>query len=119
MKTKHTQGQWIKGTNTAKRDWMKIYSEGKLIAEVKELSKKGERKATDFEEEGANAQLIMYAPELLQMVKSLKDCIKRLTNDTEMSQYDIDCEAEWIGEAHELLHKINPNYYQNANQQGT
>ena len=115
MKTKHTQGQWIKGTNTAKRDWMKIYAQGKLIAEVKELSKKGERKATDVEQEGANAHLIMYAPELLQMVKSLKDCIKRLTSDEEMSQFDMDAEAEWIGDAHELLYKINPDYYQNAN----
>jgi len=116
MKVKHTTGQWIKGTNNATRDWMKIYSEGKLIAEVKELSKKGERKATDFEQEGANAQLIMYAPELLQMVKDLKDCIKRLTSDEEMSQFDMDAEAQWIGDAHELLYKINPDYYRNANQ---
>lgn len=116
MKTKHTQGQWIKGTNTSSRDWMKIYAEGKLIAEVKELSKKGERKATDFEEEGANAHLIAHAPELLQMVKDLKDCIKRLTSDTELSQFDMDLEAEWIGDAHELLYKINPDYYRNANQ---
>ena len=116
MKTKHTQGQWIKGTNTSSRDWMKIYADGKLIAEVKELSKKGERKASDFEEEGANAQLIMYAPQLLQMVKDLKDCIGRLTSDTEMSQNDKDVEAEWVGDAHELLYKINPDYYRNANQ---
>lgn len=116
METKHTKGQWIKGTKTSKRDWMKIYSNGKLIAEVKELSKKGERKATDFEEENANAHLIAHAPELLQMVKDLKDCIHRLTSDIEMSQNDIDTEAEWIGDAHELLYKINPNYYQNANQ---
>jgi len=116
MKTKHTGGQWIKGTNTSSRDWMRIYSEGKLIAEVKELSKKGERKATDFEEEGANAHLIMYAPELLQMVYDLKNCIKRLTSDAEMSQFDRDAEAEWIGDAHELLYKVNPDYYKNANQ---
>jgi hypothetical protein len=116
MKVKHTTGQWIKGTNNATRDWMKIYSEGKLIAEVKELSKKGERKATDFEQEGANAHLIAHAPELLQMVKDLKDCIKRLTSDEEMSQFDMDAEAQWIGDAHELLYKINPDYYRNANQ---
>ena len=116
MKTKHTQGQWIKGTNTFTRDWMKIYCNNKLIAEVKELNKKGERKATDFEQEGANAHLIAHAPELLQMVKDLKDCIERLTSDTEISQNDMDVEAEWIGDAHELLYKINPDYYRNANQ---
>ena len=116
MKTLHTKGQWIKGTKTSSRDWMKIYANGKLIAEVKELSKKGERKATDFEQEGANAHLIAHAPELLQMVKYLKDCIERLTSDTELSQSDMGVEAEWIGDARELLYKINPDYYQNANQ---
>ena len=116
MKTKHTQGQWIKGTNTSSRDWMKIYAQGKLIAEVKELSKKGERKATDFEQEGANAHLIMHAPELLQMVKTLKDCIKELTSDIAISQFDIDAGTECMSDAHELLHKINPDYYLNANQ---
>ena len=116
MKTKHTQGQWIKGTNTSSRDWMKIYADGKLIAEVKELSKKGERKASDFEEEGANVHLIAHAPELLQMVKNLKDCIKRLTSNAALSQFDMDVEAEWVGDAHELLYKINPDYYRNANQ---
>lgn len=115
MKTKHTAGQWVKGTNTAKRDWMQIRCEGKIIAQVKELSKKGERKAKDLEEEGANAQLIMYAPDLLQMVYDLKNCIKRLTDDAEMSQFDRDAEAQWIGEAHELLQAVNPDYYNNAN----
>jgi hypothetical protein len=116
MKTKHTPGQWVKGTNTSKRDWMQIRCNGKIIADVKELSKKGERKAIDLEEEGANAQLIMYAPELLQMVYDLKKCIERLTNDNlELHQEDKDKEAQWIGEAHELLHAINPDYYTNAN----
>ena len=115
MKTKHTQGQWIKGTNTSKRDWMQIWCNGKKIADVKELSKKGERKATDFDEEGANAQLIMYAPELLQMVNNLKKCIQRLTSDN-LTQLDRDKEAQWEGEAHELLYRINPDYYTNANQ---
>jgi hypothetical protein len=50
------------------------------------------------------------------MVKDLKDCIKRLTSDEEMSQFDMDAEAQWIGDAHELLYKINPDYYRNANQ---
>lgn len=116
MTTKHTAGQWVKGTNTAKRDWMQIFCNGKMIAEVKELSKKGQRKATDFEEEGANCHLIAHAPELLQMVYDLKNCIKRLTSDTELSQFDKDTEAQWEGEAHELLTRINPNYYKNANE---
>jgi len=67
---KHTKGTWVKGTNTAKKDWMKVYCNNKLIAEVKELSKKGERKATDFEEEAANLALIAAAPELLDALKA-------------------------------------------------
>lgn len=43
------------------------------------------------------------------MVKSLKECIQRLTSD-HLSQFDRDLEAYWIGEAHELLIGINPNY---------
>ena len=116
MNTKHTQGQWVKGTNTAKRDWMQIRCNGKIIAEIKELSKKGERKAKDFEEEGANAQLIMYAPELLQMVYNLKKCIERLTSDDlELHKEDKDKESQYVAEAHELLYVINPDYYTNAN----
>ena len=34
MKTKHTQGQWVKGTNTSNRDWMQIRCNGKIIADV-------------------------------------------------------------------------------------
>ena len=94
---------------------MLIKCNNKIIAEAKALSKRGERKATDFEEEGANVHLIAHAPELLQMVWQLKNCIGRLTEDTEMSQFDKDREAQWIGEAHELLYKINPGYYRNAN----
>lgn len=62
----------------------------------------------------ANAQLIAAAPELLQMVYDLKQCIKRLTQDG-LSQFDRDTEAQWIGEAHELLNNVNPDYYSNAN----
>jgi hypothetical protein len=47
--------------------------------------------------------------ELFEMVKSLKDCIQRLTSD-HISQEDKDKEAQWIGETHELLIGINPNY---------
>lgn len=62
----------------------------------------------------ANAKLIAAAPELLEMVYNLKQCIKRLTADN-LSQYDRDTEAQWEGEAHELLTRINPDYYNNAN----
>ena len=70
---KHTKGTWVKGTNTAKKDWMKVYCNNKLIAEVKELSKKGERKATDFDEEAANIALIAAAPELLEILIELME----------------------------------------------
>lgn len=53
--------------------------------------------------------------ELFQMVRDLKDCIKRLSQD-DVSQFDRDKEAQWEGEAHELLSRINPNYYRNANE---
>ena len=53
--------------------------------------------------------------ELFQMVKDLKSCIKRLAQDG-ISQFERDTEAQWEGEAHELLSRINPNYYRNANE---
>lgn len=53
--------------------------------------------------------------ELFQMVKDLKNCINRLSQDG-LSQFDRDREAQWEGEAHELLSRINPNYYKNANE---
>ncbi len=68
------------------------------------------------EEDAANAALIAAAPELFQMVKDLKACIKRLTSDEPLSQYNKDTEAQWEGEAHELLTRINRNYYKNANE---
>jgi hypothetical protein len=73
---------------------------------------------TDKEVSKANAELIVKAVnnhnELFQMVKDLKNCIKRLAYD-DVSQFDRDNLAQWEGEAHELLVRINPNYYQNAN----
>lgn len=67
-------------------------------------------------EDTANAELIAASPELFQMVRDLKDCIRRLTSDEALTQYDKDTEAQWEGEAHELLTRINPNYYKNANE---
>ena len=55
-----------------------------------------------------------YNKDLFNMVNDLKKSIERLTSE-KISQFDIDKEAYWIGEAHELLNKINPNYYTNAN----
>ncbi len=67
----------------------------------------------------ANAAFIVTAcnnyEALFQMVRDLKNCVQRLTQDN-VSQYDRDTEAQWEGEAHELLTRINPNYYKNANE---
>lgn len=49
------------------------------------------------------------------MVYDLKKCIERLTSDNNLTQEDKDKEAQWTGEAHELLNVINPDYYDNAN----
>lgn len=61
-----------------------------------------------------NKKLKEINGELFQMVKDLKGCINRLTEDG-LKQIDRDHEAQWIGEANDLIVKINPNYYQNAN----
>lgn len=75
-----------------------------------------------YEEVEANAALIASAPqlkkeneELFEMVRQLKNCINRLSQDG-LTQHERDIEAQWEGEAHELLTRINPNYYRNANQ---
>lgn len=73
MENKYSKGQWVKGTNTSKRDWMQIYCDGKMIAEVTELSKKGQRKASDFDEEAANCQLIAAAPDMLSVLREAVD----------------------------------------------
>lgn len=109
MNNKHTPGTW----NVSKtiNDYA-IYSsqnDSKDIAAVYQYSR-----SIAPEEAEANAKLIAAAPELLEMVYNLKQCIKRLTADN-LSQYDRDTEAQWEGEAHELLTRINPDYYNNAN----
>lgn len=53
--------------------------------------------------------------DLFDMVRNLKKVINRLSQDG-LSQHDRDNLAHWEGEAHELLLKINPNYYKNANE---
>lgn len=113
MLTKHTKGQWyVSGgdkyaTIESRNMDEKIVVTYPTIATVNSTF-------INVEEFRSNAKLISHAPELLQMVSDLKDCIKRLTND-DISQFDRDKEAYWIGEAHELLTKVNPDYYKNAN----
>lgn len=114
MKTNHTTGEWTQGTNTNSEEWMKIFCNNKVVAVINTINKKGQRQQGDFEEENANTKLIAASPQLMQMVYDLKNCIKRLTEDG-ISQEDRDKEAQWIGEAHELLYKINNDYYNNAN----
>lgn len=120
MKTLHTQGEWYICDQTEtqifiaskERNARTEQGKGSYVCHIKQ-----EREHFGInEQDKANAQLIAAAPELLQMVYDLKKCIERLTRD-EMSQEDRDKEAQWIGEAHELLQKINPNYYYNANEQ--
>ena len=52
-----------------------------------------------------NAKLCSKSPELLQMVNDLKSCIERLAKD-DVSQFERDLEANWIGEANELITEI-------------
>lgn len=110
MNNKHTPGKWeskqSRGNNIY--EYKVISPNLKTICEMEADSK------ADIEQVKANAQLIAAAPELLQMVYDLKQCIKRLTQDG-LSQFDRDTEAQWIGEAHELLNNVNPDYYSNAN----
>ena len=115
MNTKHTPGPWKArtfnyphGAETRIEPEDSIYTVATIFIssiapeEVRETDK-------------ANVRLITAAPELLQMVYDLKKCIKRLTEDN-LLQFQKDAEAEWIGEAHELLMKVEPDYYRNANQ---
>lgn len=109
MNTKHTPGEWH--TSKTINDFS-IYSDketSKDIALVFQYSR-----SIPEEEAKANAELIAAAPELLQMVYDLKQAVKRLSQD-DLTQFDRDREAQIEGEAHELLYKINPDYYNNAN----
>lgn len=98
MNTKHTAGTWH-----AKDGQIYPTETGKTLALIPYYDK-------DNREQEANLKLIAAAPELLQMVYDLKKCIERLTSDEALTQYDKDKEAQWIGEAHELLHTVNPDY---------
>jgi len=99
MNTKHTSGTWH-----AKDGQIYLTETGRTLALITHYDQYDE-------EQEANAKLMAAAPELLQMVYDLMNCIKRLTDsDLELHQEDKDKEAQWIGEAHELLHVINPDY---------
>ena len=98
MKTAHTPGEW-----NGKDGQVYSTETGKTLAIIPYFDK-------DNKEQEANQTLLASAPEMLRMVYDLKNCIERLTSDDALTQYDKDTEAQWIGEAHELLHKINPEY---------
>lgn len=105
MNNKHTPGQWAKSKTI--NDYA-IYSDNndsKDIAAVYQYSR-----SIPPEEAEANAQLIAAAPELFKMVYDLKQAVNRLSQDG-LTQFDRDTEAQIEGEAHELLHRINPDYY--------
>lgn len=115
MNTQHSQGPWhykqvggryFIGLVNYPTDVRTDTSAG-YICEIS----KGIQLTKLTEQDEANARLITKAPELLQMVYDLKKCIERLTNDSlELHQEDRDKEAQWTGEAHELLISINPDY---------
>lgn len=110
MKTQHTPDKWEIIRNEQPHGTVtKIMANTTIIATV---NADGETTKDEF---SANARLIAAAPELLEMVYNLKQCIKRLSQDG-VSQEDRDKDAQWEGEAHELLLSINPDYYNNANQ---
>ena len=83
----------------------------------KQIANEGQQQPVQgegFTDEQIQHNFMLYNRELFQMVRDLKDCIKRLSQDN-LSQIERDKEAQWEGEAHELLTRINPNYYKNAN----
>lgn len=111
MINKHTAGKWELEAGTRLN-----VTAGKSGFVIANITKDGISHMIGNEAEAlANAKLIAAAPELLQMVYDLKECVKRLSQDN-LSQYDRDTEAQWEGEAHALLVHINPNYYRNANE---
>jgi hypothetical protein len=112
MKTKHTPGNWY--IHQPDYEHINIVTDEQFICEIPAPIEINEDTAERKQTAEANAKLIAAAPELLQMVFDLKNCIAKLCHDR-VSQFDRDHEANWIGEAHELLSKINPDYYQNAN----
>ena len=97
MNTKHTPGEWA-----TKEGQIYSLETGKTHGLIPYFD-------NTSEQDNANAVLMAAAPELLQMVYDLQKCIGRLTDD-HINQYDRDTEAQWIGEAHELLYRINPDY---------
>jgi hypothetical protein len=120
MTNQHTPGTWQIGNGEFSRQYangiMSKLPTGEIIhiCSISNLLD-GKNNTDKWIEAEANANLIAAAPELLQMVYDLKECVKRLSQDN-LSQYDRDTEAQQEGEANELLIRINPNYYKNANE---
>lgn len=108
MKTLHTDGRW-RAVAQMPEGYTIENEKGQVIAFTQCDEGYSDNNPITKNEEVANAELIAAAPELLRMVYDLKECIKRLTADG-ISQFDRDREASWIGEAHALLSKINPDY---------
>jgi len=123
MKTKHTQGQWkvsplmgqIEAFYYSSINKQPTDAENAFYHTTKTICKIETRplQNTLTEEQQANAVLIAAAPSLMQMVFDLMKCVKRLTEDG-LTKEQRDKEAQWLGEAHELLHSINPDYYSNS-----
>jgi hypothetical protein len=86
MESKHTKGEWKRGTRTNTKEWMQIFCDGKLIAEAKPLNKIGHREAGDFKSEEANAKIIAAAPELLKVCTDLMSAFILKENDKKGNQ---------------------------------
>lgn len=98
MNNNHTPGTWY-----AKEGQIYPIETGKPLALIPYFD-------AENKEQEANAKLIAAAPELFKMVYDLKQAVNKLSQDG-LTQFDRDTEAQIEGEAHELLYRINPDYY--------
>ena len=85
MKTKHTDGQWIRGGNSFK----KVTCNGKLIATVAGVRDNGFRTVRAMEEESANTNLIIGAPKLLDACISTLQSLDQMVLDSTMRGFYI------------------------------
>ena len=74
---KHTPGPWnTKDDRNKGLGWCTIFSKTTPIARALAIHKNGEREATDFEIEAANAKLIASSPELLEACELASELIE-------------------------------------------